>query len=120
MLVTILCTFAPGAYAHARQLRLEHYAFLRELKQSIVEGGPLLGPDGVPSGMLMVLEADSLEAARAFIAREPYNAHGFFESVAILHWSHVIPEPHEGYIETEYRKETEARGYSPASLPLSS
>jgi uncharacterized protein YciI len=109
MLAAILCRFAPGAFANAKQLRLEHYAFLREVKARIVEGGPLLGPDDVPSGMLMVIETDSLQSARAFIAKEPYNAHGLFESVAIRRWSHVVPEPHAGYIEGEYRKEAEAR-----------
>jgi len=109
VLVTIFCTFAPGAYANAKQLRLEHYAFLREVRRSIVEGGPVLGPDGVPSGMLIVLETESLELARSFIAQEPYNAHGFFESVSIRRWSHVIPEPHAGYIDEECDKERAAR-----------
>ena len=39
MLFTIHCTFAPGAFANAKQLRLEHYAFLQEVRNSIVEGG---------------------------------------------------------------------------------
>ena len=55
MLFTIHCTFAPGAFAKAKQLRFEHYAFLREACSSIVEGGPLLGPDNLPYGMLMVV-----------------------------------------------------------------
>ena len=109
MLIAIVCTFAPGAFANAKQLRLEHYAFLREVKPLIVEGGPLLGADGVPLGMLMVIETDNFESARAFIAREPYNAHGFFESVAVRRWSHVIPEPHTGYIDEEYGNEVEKR-----------
>jgi uncharacterized protein YciI len=109
MLITILCTFAPGAYANAKHLRLEHYAFLREVKQTIVEGGPLLGPDGVPSGMLMVVDLNSVELARNFIAKEPYNANGFFESVAIRHWTHVIPEPNEGFINEQYNVELLAR-----------
>jgi uncharacterized protein YciI len=109
MLFTIHCTFAPGVFANAKQFRLEHYAFLREVRASIVEGGPLLGPDGLPGGMLMVVEAGDEAAARAFIAREPYNAHGFFESVSIRRWSHVIPEPKPGFIDAEYQKELSQR-----------
>ena len=111
MLLTILCTFRPGAYENAKQLRLEHYAFLREMKQTIVEGGPLFGPDGSPTGMLMVVESESIEAAGDFIASEPYNANGFFESVAIRCWSHVIPELHPGYIDEEYDKERASRAH---------
>ncbi len=105
MLLTILCTFAPGAFARAKELRLEHYAFLREVKKTIVEGGPLLGPDGVPTGMLIVIESDSVQSAISFIAKEPYNASGFFESVQVRTWSHVIPEPHAGFIEEQYQLE---------------
>jgi len=109
MRFTIHCTFAPGAFANAKQLRLEHYAFLREAKGTIIEGGPLLGPDNLPVGMLMVIEAADEPTARAFIAEEPYNAHGFFESVAIRHWVHVLPEPRPNYIEEEFQKEQAAR-----------
>jgi hypothetical protein len=109
MRFTIHCTFAPGAFANAKRLRLEHYAFLREVKNSIVEGGPLLGPDHIPAGMLIVIDAPDAEAAKAFIANEPYNKNGFFESVAIRQWAHVIPEPQPGFIENEYQNEFAAR-----------
>ena len=109
MLFAIQCTFAPGAFPQAKEVRLEHYAFLREVRQTIVEGGPLLGPDGMPTGMLMVVHVPDEATARAFIAREPYNARGFFESVAVRRWSHVIPEPEPGFIEHEYEKELARR-----------
>ncbi len=112
MRFTIHCTFASGAYANAKRLRLEHYAFLREVRNTtntIIEGGPLLGADGVPSGMLMVVDVEDESAALAFIAKEPYNANGYFETVVVHRWSHVIPEPQPGYIEAEYQKELKLR-----------
>jgi uncharacterized protein YciI len=109
MKYTIQCTFAAGAYARAKGLRLEHYAFLREVRQAIVEGGPLLGPDNLPTGMLLVVEGESEEAARLFIQREPYTANGLFERLEIRRWAQVIPEPRAGYIEDEYKKELSAR-----------
>jgi len=109
MRFTIHCTFAPGAFAQAKQLRMEHYAFLREVKRTIIEGGPLLGPDHIPLGMLLVIETENEQTARAFIAQEPYNAHGFFESVAIRQWAQVIPEPQPNFIEDEFQKEQAAR-----------
>ena len=117
MLFTILCTFRPGAIAHAKQLRLEHYEFLRRVKHTIVEGGPLLGSDGVPAAMLIVVNRDSLESAHAFIAEEPYSRNGLFESVAIRRWSQVIPEPTADFIESEYAKESAARLASPSTEP---
>lgn len=117
MVYTIHCTFAPGAFANAKRLRLEHYAFLREVKHLIIEGGPLLGPDHMPTGMLMVIEAQSEQEARDFIAKEPYNASGFFESVAVRQWSHVIPESPAGFVEGEYLKELTARQEASAGAP---
>jgi uncharacterized protein len=105
MLFTILCTFRPGGQAEVKQRRLEHYGFLRKVKDSIVEGGPLLGPDGFPAAMLIVVDRENEEAVRSFIADEPYTKNGLFESVSIRRWSHVIPEPSENFIEDEYQKE---------------
>jgi uncharacterized protein YciI len=105
MLHSILCTFRPGALAEAKVKRLDHYEFLRRERQNIVEGGPLTGSDGLPTAMLIVVDRDSLEAAHAFISREPYTVAGLFESVSIRQWHHVIPEPEANYIEHEYQKE---------------
>lgn len=113
MTYTILCAFRPGGLAEAGPLRLSHYEFLRRVRHRIIEGGPLLGPDGHPTHMLMVIEAENAGSARDFIHEEPYNRAGLFESVSIRKWSHVLPEPSENYLENEYRKEVLAHGKSP-------
>lgn len=110
MLFTILCTFRPGGQAEAKNLRLEHYAFVRRVKDAIVESGPLLGPDGVPTSMLIVVDHENEDVVKSFITEEPYTRNGLFESVSIRRWSHVIPEPSENFIENEYRKEMSLRG----------
>ena len=109
MLHAILCTFKPGALAEAKAKRLEHYEFLRRKRRDIVEGGPLTGTDGLPTAMLVVIDRDSVEAARDWIAHEPYTAAGLFESVLIRQWHRVIPEPEQDYIEHEYGKELATR-----------
>jgi uncharacterized protein YciI len=118
MLYTIHCTFRPGAYAHAKPVREEHYAFLARRRGDIVEGGPLLGPDGTPQGMLMVVEMPDEEAAATFISEEPYTRHGFFESVAVRRWSHVIPEPTPGFVQNELAKERESHSHSGELSPI--
>ena len=110
MLFTILCTFRPGGQAEATERRLEHYEFLRKVKGTIVEGGPLVGPDGFPTGMLIVVDRENQEAVKSFIATEPYTKNGLFESVSIRRWNHVIPEPTNNFIENEYRKELSHHG----------
>jgi uncharacterized protein YciI len=109
MLYTILCSFGPGAFSRAKELRLEHYEFLRRVKNSIVEGGPLLGVDGIPTAMLMVIERETFEEAKAFISEEPYTKSGLFESVSIRCWKQVMPEPVPDFINSEYEKELAAR-----------
>jgi uncharacterized protein YciI len=109
MLYTLLCTFRPGAYAQAKTLREQHYEFLAAHFDEIIEGGPLLGPDGVPTGMLIVVEKPTAEDAQAFIQREPYTQGSFFESVAVRAWSQVIPEPTPGYVRHELEKERSAQ-----------
>ena len=108
MLYTILCTLRVGVGPELKRRRLDHYDFLRRERGQIVEGGPLLGPDGAPAAMLLVVNGASPEAAREFIASEPYHAAGLFESVSIQPWRQVIPEPEPGSIEREYQKELAA------------
>ena len=109
MQFAILCTFRPGAAARAKDKRLEHYEFLRREQSGIKEGGPLIGADGIPVAMLIIVDRENLKAAREFISREPYNANGFFEEPVIREWRHVLPEPTPGFVEQEYQKELAAR-----------
>lgn len=115
MLQAILCTFRPGGFAHANLLREQHYEFLANHMMDIVEGGPLLGPDGIPTGMLIVVDKPTLEAAQEFISHEPYAHAGLFESIAIRRWSHVLPEPQPGYVKNELAKERSARTGHPGT-----
>jgi uncharacterized protein YciI len=53
--------------------------------------GPLLDPDGNPVGSVIVLEAESLEAARDIAARDPYVARGIFERHEVYETRVVFP-----------------------------
>ncbi len=109
MRFTILCTFRPGGLAEAKHYRLEHYTFLMHEQANILEGGPLLGEDGLPQAMLIVVDKPDHTAVEQFIAQEPYTAGGFFESVVIRPWAQVIPEPQPEYIRHEHDKEMALR-----------
>ena len=45
--------------------------------------GPMLDAEGKPVGSLLIVEADDIEAARAFSAADPFSKVGVFASVDI-------------------------------------
>ena len=56
-------------------------------------------------------EVDTLEAARAFIANEPYHRHGGFANVRIRAWSQVLPEPTPGSLQRTHQAELGRRSF---------
>lgn len=72
-----------------RELRKHHReAHLTRLEAIAREGrirhaGPLLDDAGLPRGSLVVFDAESLEAAKALAAADPYVSEGVFERYAV-------------------------------------
>jgi len=79
--------------------RPAHLAGLEPLDDAgrLVYAGPLVGEAGDPVGSVILLEAESLEAARAVAARDPYVTEGVFESHEVFGTKRVFPrEPGSG------------------------
>lgn len=99
MLYAILGTDTPGSLAKRRAARPRHLQRLSALTEDgrLVLGGPLPAidaPDPGPAGFtgsLIVAEFDSLEAARAWAAADPYVTEGVFASVEIRPFIRVAP-----------------------------
>ncbi len=73
----------PGAL----QLRIDtRPAHLAHVKDFVRLGGPLLDDNGQPIGSAMIVEAESLEAARAKLAEDPYAQAGLFATTALRPW----------------------------------
>ncbi|HEY2388393.1 MAG TPA: YciI family protein [Candidatus Binatia bacterium] len=70
-----------------RPAHLEHLAPLAAAGRV-----PLAGPFTDGSGSLIVLEADSLEAAWAIVARDPYVVNGVFNRVDVHPFMQVFPQ----------------------------
>lgn len=73
---------------NAVQLRLQHYdahkAYLAAATVKTVISGPLLGADNETMiGSLFVLEADDIEAVRAFNGADPFAKAGVWKTVNI-------------------------------------
>ncbi|ACI52667.1 YCII-related [Gluconacetobacter diazotrophicus PA1 5] len=83
MLFAIICTDKPGALETRMATRAQHLAYLQAYQERIREAGPLLGPDGRPSGSMLLVDVEDRAAAEGFAASDPYAKADVFESVVI-------------------------------------
>ena len=61
-------------------------AYIHQQGDKVKLGGPFLDADGQMAGSMILLEADSLEAAQAFHASDPYKLAGLFERSEVRPW----------------------------------
>ncbi len=88
MRVALICIDKPG-HLHVRQEnRAAHLAYI-EATGVVEMAGPFLEGDAM-CGSLVVLEVESMEAAREWAANDPYAKAGLFASVDIRAWKKVI------------------------------
>ena len=84
----------PGHLPVRLANREAHLAYLAEQAAAIKIAGPYLDEaTGEPRGSLLIVEAESVEAARALLARDPYAVAGLFAEVEIRPWRWVIGAP---------------------------
>jgi len=95
MLFALLCTDKPGALQVRLDTRPEHLAYLNRLNEEgkLAFAGPFLGEDGKPNGSLVVVKAETAEAARALADADPYAKAGLFAGVEIKPWNWVFNNP---------------------------
>lgn len=71
----------------------EHKSYLARFSGQMAFAGPLLGEDGeTPVGSLLVMAFDERSSAEAFIASEPYNRAGLYQSVSIRPFENRWPQ----------------------------
>lgn len=88
MLYAVICRDKPGHLQTRLDTRAAHLAYI-EATGIVKMAGPFL-EEGQMCGSLVILETDSLEAAQAWAAGDPYAAAGLFESVSVTEWKKVI------------------------------
>ncbi|MFP5077518.1 YciI-like protein [Rhizobium sp. YIM 134829] len=95
MLYAALCTDKPNALQIRLDTRPTHLAYLEELNAAgkLALAGPFLGEDGKPTGSLVVVEAETLDAARAILAEDPYAKAGLFATVEVKAWNWTVNKP---------------------------
>ena len=73
--------------------RDDHLAYVARSGAMVRMAGPLLSDDGESMiGSLIVLEAETLDAARAWAAEDPYARVGLFERVDVKGWRWLIAD----------------------------
>lgn len=93
MLYAILCDDKPGALQLRLDTREKHLEHLKGLGTQLKFAGPFLDGDEKPCGSLVVVEANTPEAAQAIAERDPYARAGLFKAVTVRPWAWSVNNP---------------------------
>ena len=91
MLFAAFCTDKNDHLSVRMENRPAHLDFLGTKGDAIKYAGPTLADDGeTPNGSLIIFEDDTLDAARNWIAGDPYAKAGLFADVVIRPWKKAL------------------------------
>ena len=90
MLFALVALDRPNAVEDRLRVRADHLKFLDEMGDNLLLAGPFLNDKGEGVGSIVIIEAESLDAARATFGRDPYAQAGLFDSVMIKPWKTVV------------------------------
>lgn len=83
----------PGAAELRQRVRPEHKAYLAQVADRIAFAGPLTDDDGQTMvGSLLAIDFDSREAARAWLADEPFTRAGLYAASEIHAFINLWPQ----------------------------
>jgi uncharacterized protein len=89
MRVALICHDKPGTLQVRLDNRAAHLAYLAET--GVVDlAGPFLDEGGQMTGSMIVLNVDSMQAARDWAASDPYAKAGLFASVTLTEWKREV------------------------------
>jgi uncharacterized protein YciI len=88
MLYVLICKDRPSdGLTRRMETRPSHLAYLESLGAKVRAAGGILSDDEKePRGSLLIIEASSLDEAKAIAAADPYAKAEVFESVEIYPW----------------------------------
>ena len=89
MLIAMIGRDKPGALQTRLDNRDAHVAYLKQ-SGAVAQAGPLLDDAGQMCGSLVILDLPDMDAARAWVAGDPYGKAGLFDSVELIAWNKVI------------------------------
>jgi uncharacterized protein YciI len=81
----------PGALELRKATRATHLAWLEAQTPRVKIGGPMLAEDGAtPVGSMLVVEAETLDEAKALFAQDPYTLAGLWEETSVRPFNWLI------------------------------
>ena len=89
-LFVISWTDNPDSLSVRMKAREDHLAYVKAHPGVVRLGGPYLDDKGDMAGSLMIIEAESLDAARAFHEMDPYKLAGLFDDSDVRPWRVTI------------------------------
>ncbi|HEV7418125.1 MAG TPA: YciI-like protein [Tianweitania sediminis] len=91
----IYCTDKPDHLQLRLDNRPAHVEYLNALNAEgkLVLAGPTLGEDNKPTGSIVIVDAESRDAAQRIADNDPYAKAGLFQSVEIRGWNWVFNKP---------------------------
>jgi uncharacterized protein len=102
----IYCLDDPAKPGLRKQMRPTHLEYMIAHKDRILFGGPIKSVDGTVSiGSAFSLDYRTRREVDSFLADEPYSKAGLFETVMVREMSVMVPERHEGFLESELQRE---------------
>jgi uncharacterized protein YciI len=94
MLYALICTDKEDGGELRQQTRAAHLEHLKAHADQIRFAGPFTSEDGsVMTGSLLIVEAASLDEAKALAAKDPYAQAGLFASVDVRPWRWTVGNP---------------------------
>lgn len=82
-LFAMMCIDKPNALQVRMGAREGHLAYIAERRQMVKLAGPLLDANGDMAGSMLIVEADDLDAAKAFNANDPYTLADLWDRVEL-------------------------------------
>lgn len=83
----------PDSAALRQRIRPEHKAYLAQKAEQIAFAGPLVAEDGQTMiGSLLAIDFDSLPAAQAWLADEPFTRAGVYASSSVHAFLNLWPQ----------------------------
>lgn len=89
MLIALIARDKPDHLQTRMDNRAAHLAYIEDTGV-VAQAGPLVDDEDRMTGSLIVLDVDSMTAARNWAENDPYARSGLFQSVELIAWKKVI------------------------------
>lgn len=94
MLYALICIDKPDRQQLRLDTRPAHLEYLEAIRDSVKFAGPFTNEDASQmTGSLLIIEAATLQDAKAIAGKDPYSRAGLFADVQIRPWKWTVGNP---------------------------